>query len=147
MFSLLIQIVVNGYKNVQFHIKGELSGHDKDYIQNVIETVAAILDCKEEDILLNGVQHSNSFLLSLSVKTVYIRKLLAINEPDRLRLIRLNIDYIIIDKETINLERPRGKQDNVFYIHFLQTYISHLESFTYLYLDRFLLCKVFFSII
>lgn len=38
-----------------------------------------------------------------------MKKLLALNEKDRLRLIRLNIDYLIIDKETINLERPKGK--------------------------------------
>lgn len=38
-----------------------------------------------------------------------MKKLLALNEQGRLRLIRLNIDYLIIDKETINLERPKGK--------------------------------------
>lgn len=38
-----------------------------------------------------------------------MKKLLALNEQDRLRLVRLNIDYLIIDKETLYLERPKGK--------------------------------------
>lgn len=59
--------------------------------------------------MLNGVQHSNRFLHSLSVKTVYIRKQLAMNEQDRLSRLRLNISYLIIDKETIHLETPKGK--------------------------------------
>lgn len=38
-----------------------------------------------------------------------MKKLLAMNKQDCLRLSRLNIDYLIIDKETIHLERPKGK--------------------------------------
>lgn len=38
-----------------------------------------------------------------------MKKLLAMNKQDCLRLLRLNIDYLIIDKETIHLERPTGK--------------------------------------
>lgn len=68
-----------------------------------------MLGCKDEDILLNGVRHSKSFLLSLSVKEIYIWKLLALNEKDRINLIRHNIDYLIIDGEIIRLERPTGK--------------------------------------
>lgn len=68
-----------------------------------------MLRCKDEDILLNGVRHSKSVLLSLSVKEIYIWKLLALNEKDRIKLIRHNIDYLIIDGEIIRLERPTGK--------------------------------------
>lgn len=68
-----------------------------------------MLGCKDEDILLNGVRHSKSFLLSLSVKEICIWKLLALNEKDRIKLIRHNIDYLIIDGEIIRLERPTGK--------------------------------------
>lgn len=100
---------VNGYRDVQFHVQGEISGYTKEYIHDVIETVAAILGCKEEDILLNGVRHSTSFLLSLSVKEVYSWKLLVLNEEDSKRLRRLNIDYLIIDKNTIDLEGLKGK--------------------------------------
>lgn len=71
--------------------------------------MAAILDCKVEDILLNGVRPSKSFLISLSVKEIYIWKLLALQEKDRIKLKRLNIDYSIIDGKIIHLDRPKGK--------------------------------------
>lgn len=90
-------------------MRGELTGYTKEYTRQVMKTVAAILDCKEEDIILQGVRHSTSFLLFLSVKKVYSLKLLALNEQDRLKLRILNIDYLIIDKDTIFLEKPKGK--------------------------------------
>lgn len=74
-----------------------------------MKTVAAILECKKEDILLNGVRHSTSFLLSLPVKNAYLWKLSAMNEQDWLKLHRLNIDYLIIDDEEISLKKQEGK--------------------------------------
>lgn len=68
-----------------------------------------MLGCEDEDIVLNGVRHSKSFLLTLSVKGIYIWKLLNLKEKDRIKLIRHNIDYLIIDREIIRLERPTGK--------------------------------------
>lgn len=100
---------VNGYKNVEFHVQGDVSGYSRDYINHVIKTVAAILDCKDEDILLNGVRHSKSFLISLSVKEIYIWKLLVLEEKYRIKLKRHNIDYLIIDRKIIHLDRPKGK--------------------------------------
>lgn len=100
----------NGYKDVQFHVQGDVSGYTKDYINHVIKTVAVILRCKEVDVLLNGAQHSTSFLLSLSIKEPSVRKLLALEVKDRLKLRRLNIDYLIIDGEILNLEITKGKK-------------------------------------
>lgn len=102
--------VVNGYTYVQFHVQGDVSGYTKDYINHVIKTVAVILRCKEEDVLLNGAQHSKSFLLSLSIKQPSVRKLLALEEKDRLKLRRLNIDYLIINGEILDIEIPKGKK-------------------------------------
>lgn len=98
---------VNGFKKVEFHVQGDVSGYTRAYINHVIKTVAVMLGCKDEDILLNGVRHSKSFLLSLLVKEIYISKLL--KEKDCIKLIRYNIDYLIIDGEIIRLERPKGK--------------------------------------
>lgn len=72
--------------------------------------MAVILSCKKEDILLNGAQHFESFLLSLSINELYVRKLLALKEKDRFKLRRLNIDYLIIDREILDLETPKGKK-------------------------------------
>lgn len=72
--------------------------------------MAVILRCKEEDVLLNGAQHSKSFLLSLSIKEPYVRNLLALERKDRLKLSRLNIDYLIIDGEILDIEMSKGKK-------------------------------------
>lgn len=46
------------YIDVPFHVQKEISGQTKDSIQDVIETVAVIHDCRIADILPNGVyQH------------------------------------------------------------------------------------------
>lgn len=108
IFILYIIASVKGYKDVLFHVQGDISSYTKEFIRQVIETVAAILDCEEEDIKLNGVKYSTSFFLSLLIKKVYIRKLLVMKEQDRLNLKNLNIDYLKIDEETIRLNRGEG---------------------------------------
>lgn len=100
---------VNGYKEVAFHVQRDVSSYTRSYIHHVIKTVAVIIECKEEDILFNGVRHSERFMLSLSVKEVYSGKLLALREKDRTKLRRLNIAYLIIDGESIHIERSKGK--------------------------------------
>lgn len=84
-------------------------GYIKEYIWDVIDIVVVILECNEEDILLNGVWFLISFLLILLVKEVYSWKLLVLNEWDCLKLRRFNIDYLIIDKDIIYLEKLKGK--------------------------------------
>lgn len=107
--SFSFQNAVNGYVDVQFHVQGDKSDYTKEFIREVIDTVVAILDCKEEHVLLNGLRYSTSFFLSLSIKNVHIKKLLAMKEQERLKLRNLNIDYLKIDKDTIHLNRKEGK--------------------------------------
>lgn len=123
-----------GYRTVQFHVLGNLSSYNKDKILKIRETVAAILDCREEDILLNGIRPSTSFLLCLSVKEVYSWKLLDLIEQHRSKLMKLDIDYFIINKDTILLEGPKGKINHVFSFFSLvfQSYITgtlYVKSF------------------
>lgn len=108
-YFYFIFFAVNGYKEVAFHVQRDVSSYTRSYIHHVIKTVAVIIECKEEDILFNGVRHSERFMLSLSVKEVYSGKLLALREKDRTKLRRLNIAYLIIDGERIHIERSKGK--------------------------------------
>nr|XP_034331652.1 uncharacterized protein LOC117690918 isoform X2 [Crassostrea gigas] len=103
----IIPLYVNGYKEVAFHVQRDVSSYTRSYIHHVIKTVAVIIECKEEDTLFNGVRHSERFMLSLSVKEVYSGKLLALREKDRTKLRRLNIAYLIIDGESIHIERSK----------------------------------------
>lgn len=85
---------------------GNLSHYTKEEISNILETVAAILECKKEEIFVNGIRHSSSFIVVFSVKEIYLRNILAMKQQDKDKLCSLNIDYFIIECLT-------GKSSNI----------------------------------
>lgn len=96
-------------KTIQFHIGGNLSDYCQKDIENIKETIAAIVGCQKEDIHENGFCHSSSFFMVLSMKEVYIRKLLAIKQKDKDMLYNLNITFFIYDNEKFPLKISKGK--------------------------------------
>lgn len=94
---------------MKFHIQGNLTDYSKNQIENITDEVAAMIECEDGDILLNGVMESASFLLVFSIKESYTHRLFILGKQDRLKLKKLNIDYIIVDKETICLDSQNGK--------------------------------------
>lgn len=100
----------NGYTKVQFHVQGDLNNYTKENIVNIVETVADILNCRTDEILVNGVHHSRSFMLVLSMKDIYISKLMTLNERDCCHLIRLRIDYFILNQKIFQLASSKGKR-------------------------------------
>lgn len=99
----------NGYTNVQFHVQGDLNNYTKEDIRNIVETVAGILNCSTDKILVNGVLHSRSFMLVLSLKDIYTSKLMTISEQDCHHLTRLHIDYFILNQKIFQLASLKGK--------------------------------------
>lgn len=106
--SLIFLNSENGCKNVQFHIQGEINDYTKEKIQHIVKVVADILDCYKEEILVNGVRPSTSFYLVLSLKETYTWKLSDMKEKDRLRLTKINIDFLIIDETKITMNSQKG---------------------------------------
>lgn len=98
----------NGYQNVLFHVKGNLSDYSFERIAEIRETLAVLLNCTSKEILIGGACPSNSFLLVLSIKETYSCKLSALKQCDKDKLTKLNIDYIIVDLIVINLESSKG---------------------------------------
>lgn len=74
-----------------------------------MRTVAAMVDCVEKDIVVNGVLHSTSFILILSMRKSVTQKLSALNEQDCLKLQKLKIDSLSLNGKTITLESVKGK--------------------------------------
>lgn len=97
-----------GRKNVEFHIKGELKDYSREEIKSIVDVVADILDCKVEEIRVSGVRPSASFYLVLSINENDAQKLLYMNEEDRLRLTKFNIDNLIVDENTITINSENG---------------------------------------
>lgn len=98
-------------KTIQFHIGGNLSDYCQKDIENMKETIAAIVGCSKEDIHENGFCHSSSFFMVLSMKEVYIRKLLAIKQKDKDMLYNLNVTYFIYDNEKFPLKISKDQAD------------------------------------
>lgn len=93
---------------MKFHIKGNLDDYTRQDIDDIVEEVADMLECEKRNILVNGVLHSSSFLLVLSIKETYVWKLPCMNEQDKMKLQRLNIDYLMIGEEVIVLDGSKG---------------------------------------
>lgn len=68
-----------------------------------------MVDCEENEIFVNGVLHSTSFILILSMRESFSMKLSALNEHDCLKLQMLNIDSLSLNGKTITLESVKGK--------------------------------------
>lgn len=97
-----------GSVDVKFHIKGNLDDYTRQAIDDIVQEVADMLECEKRNILVNGVLHSSSFLLVLSIKETYVWKLSCMNEQDKVKLQRLNIDYLMFGEEVIALSGSKG---------------------------------------
>lgn len=105
---IFISFSVSGYINLKVHVNGNLNEYNRKKIDTIIEEIAQILKYDNRNIRIICVQHSTSFLLVLSIKEADTRKLLFMSEENQLKLRRLNIDYLIVDKEILILDRSKG---------------------------------------
>lgn len=88
---------------------GDLSNFKKEKRRNIRETVAAMVGCKTERVFLNGYRCSESFIAIVSIEAIYVGKLVAINEQDKYRFVRLDIDYFTVDFIKVILKISQGK--------------------------------------
>lgn len=88
---------------------GDLSNFKKEKRRNIRETVAAMVGCKTERVFLNGYRCSESFIAIVSIEAIYVGKLVAINEQDKYRFVRLDIDYFTVDFIKVILKILQGK--------------------------------------
>lgn len=113
----------NGFRNIQVHVLGNLTEYSSERIQKIKDTVAAIVGCTSEDILVGGFTYSNSFFVILAIKDIYHSKLLDMGQQDRDKLKQLNIDFLIVDLNVIFLDHRKGKPCSILDIIVLYTYL------------------------
>uniref|UniRef100_A0A8W8P4M3 DZIP3-like HEPN domain-containing protein n=1 Tax=Magallana gigas TaxID=29159 RepID=A0A8W8P4M3_MAGGI len=94
----------SGFRNIQVHVLGNLTEYSSERIKKIKDTVAAIVGCTSEEILVGGFTHSNSFFVILAIKDIYYSKLLDMGQQDRDKLRQLNIDFLIVDLKEILLD-------------------------------------------
>lgn len=88
---------------------GDLSHFNEKKKNKIKKTVAAIVGCKTKRVFLDGYGNSESFIAIISIEVIYIGKLVAINEQDRYRFVRLGIDYFTVDFIKVILKISQGK--------------------------------------
>lgn len=113
----------DGLKNIKFHVLGILSDYNKKRIQNIKATVASIIGCDIKEIVEKEILHSNSFLLVLSMKEIYATILSELDGKDRLKLMKLNIDYLIDDLDNVHYMFSKGNSLN--FILVLSRQLTH----------------------
>lgn len=94
---------------MKFHVQGYLKEYTTEDIEHIRNTVAKLLNCTEDDILINGFDHSSSFYIIVSIREAYIRNLFALEEHDEEKLAELSINCFIVDFVTVYLNHPKGK--------------------------------------
>lgn len=102
----------NGYQNVHFHVVIDLQSlrhFRKEDERKVRETVANIVECKIDEVVVKGYLSSSSFFLVLSFKMIYVNKLLALKQQEKDELSKLRIDFFKVGSETVYVESLKGK--------------------------------------
>lgn len=136
----------NGYKKVQFHVQGNITNYTLNQIRIIKETVAAIVGCDNEEIHLNGLSKSTSFLVVLLMKERYINGLFNMKQQDKEKLANLNINYFIADSNYLYLEK--GNIRNLYY--FKSALFSLFDNFSrdllrsHQHLTKLILCLTSF---
>lgn len=121
-FTCFINYTENGFKNVQFHVRGNLSCYTPVEIRRIQETVADIVGCNATEIVVSGYRHSSSFLAVLSIEKKQLKKLLTIKQQEKDKLSRLNIDFFIVDFIKVYLQSPKGNR----YFGIVHGYLMHI---------------------
>lgn len=107
----------DGSKNIKFHVQGILSNYNKKEIQEIKATVASIIGCDIQEVVEKAIRPSKSFLLILSMKEIYAAIMSELAEKDRLKLMKLNIDYLIDDLDNVHYMCSKGNSLNLYWYY------------------------------
>ncbi|XP_062592256.1 uncharacterized protein LOC134253689 [Saccostrea cucullata] len=101
----------NGYTTVGFHIDGNIKEYSKEDIYSIRDTVANMLECSEEYVVISGIELVKSFLVVLSIKEEYIFAVLSNAQDIFERLRSLNVDYLAWGDTVIRKGHTSKEQD------------------------------------
>lgn len=103
-------------------MRGNLSCYTQVEIRKIQKTVADIVECSSTKIVESGYRHSSSFLAVLSIEKKHMKKLLTMQQHEKDKLSRLNIDFLIVDFIKVYIQIPKGNQ----YFGIVQGYLMHI---------------------
>lgn len=94
-------------------MRGNLADVHKDQMKEIKKTVAAVVEDKAKR--RQQKQYSlTMFCIVLTMKEKCLKKLIAIEQHDREKLRRLNVEYIIAGFVTVYIEHSTGKSEYIY---------------------------------
>lgn len=75
IFNVFFIILVIGFKDVKFYVKGDVDNYFNKDIDDILEEFVEMFKCEKWDILVNGVLLLMSFIFVFLIKEVFIRRL------------------------------------------------------------------------
>ncbi|XP_062568561.1 uncharacterized protein LOC134230738 [Saccostrea cucullata] len=94
----------NGCTHVQFHISTNIDSYPREYAEGLRETVAELVACPKDSIILDGIRRSSSFNLVFQMKREHASKLIHM-QPQKLAVLgRYAVDKIIDGQQTIPID-------------------------------------------
>lgn len=91
-------------------MRGNLADVREEQIKEIQETIAAVVE--DEALIKQQKQYSLTiFCIVCTIKEEYLKKLLAIEQRDREKLRRLNVEYFIAGFVTVYIEHSTGKSE------------------------------------
>ncbi|XP_062618762.1 uncharacterized protein LOC134280370 [Saccostrea cucullata] len=94
-----------GFKHVQLHVEKDFKNFTDMEMDNIVDTVAAIVGCDKSCIELVSVRPNRSFIIVLSMKAKFARILEQKGSFGLTRLLTYNVDWIKVGNNTINIAR------------------------------------------
>lgn len=90
----------DGHK-VSLHVVDDLEKFTT--MENLLKTVAAIVDCEPTDIHVIALQPEKSFIIVMTMREDLVRKLKEINPLKLRKLSQFKVDWIQIEDRVINI--------------------------------------------
>lgn len=90
----------DGHK-VSLHVVDHLENFTT--MENLLQTVADIVDCEPTDINVIALQPENSFIIVMTMREDLVRKLKEINPLKLRKLSQFKVDWIQIEDKVINI--------------------------------------------
>ncbi|XP_061191653.1 uncharacterized protein LOC133199848 [Saccostrea echinata] len=99
----------DGCKNVKLHVVEDIETFTD--IESLLATVAAIARCDKDSIKLVGLQPESSFIIVISMKECFARRLGQTGPHQLSGLLQYNVDWIKIENNLINIPQGLQKMD------------------------------------
>lgn len=87
---------------VSLHVVDDLENFTT--MEDLLQTVADIVDCEPTDIHVIALQPENSFIIVMTMREDLVRKLKEINPLKLRKLSQFKVDWIQIEDKVINID-------------------------------------------